>query len=101
MFEAAISLAHRHDVADIYLISFGDPVPGSAGAVRRLAKQIDASLGVAYFGGGEVERASRVDLHRAGIPVWPTPERAVRSVAAAVWRAQRLKSLEVDPHGGA
>jgi acyl-CoA synthetase (NDP forming) len=101
MFEAAISLAHRHDVADIYLISFGDPVPGSAGAVRRLAKQIDASLGVAYFGGGEVERASRVDLHRAGIPVWPTPEQAVRSVAAAVWRAQRLKSLEVTQHGGA
>jgi acyl-CoA synthetase (NDP forming) len=100
MFEAAVSLAHRHDVADIYLISFGDPVPGSAGAVQRLARQIDASLGVAYFGGGEVERASRVDLHRAGIPVWPTPERAVRSVAAAVWRAQQLKSPEVSPHVG-
>jgi len=100
MFEAAISLAHRHDVADIYLISFGDPVPGSAGAVQRLARQIDASLGVAYFGGGEVERASRVDLHRAGIPVWPTPERAVRSVAAAVWRAQQLRSPEVSPHVG-
>jgi acyl-CoA synthetase (NDP forming) len=101
MFEAAISLAYRHDVADIYLISFGDPVPGSAMAVQRLARQIDASLGVAYFGGGEVERASRIDLHRAGIPVWPTPERAVRSVAAAVWRAQQLRTPEVSPHVGA
>ncbi len=101
MFEGAVSLAYRRDVADIYLISFGDPVPGSAGAVQRLARQIDASLGVAYFGGGEVERASRVDLHRAGIPVWPTPERAVRAVAATVWRAQQLKSPEVSPHDGA
>jgi acyl-CoA synthetase (NDP forming) len=95
MFERAISLAHQYDVADIYLVSFGDPVPGCAQAVERLAGQVEASLGVAYFGGGEVERASRIDLHRAGIPVWPTPERAVRAVAGAVWRAQQLRTQEV------
>ena len=98
MFEGAVSLAVRHDVADIYLISFGDPVPGSAGAVQRLAGQIQESLGVAYFGGGEVERASRIDLHRAGIPVWPTPERAVRAIGAAVWQAEQLRSREVSAH---
>jgi acyl-CoA synthetase (NDP forming) len=101
MFEGAVSLACRHDVADVYLISFGDPVPGSAVAVQRLSGKIDASLGVAYFGGGEVERASRVDLHRAGIPVWPTPEQAVRAVAAAVWRTKQLKGPEVSRHVGA
>lgn len=95
MFESAVSLAARHDVADIFLISFGDPVPGSAGAVQRLAGQIQASLGVAYFGGGEVERASRIDLHRAGIPVWPTPERAVRAIGAAAWRAAQLSDRAV------
>ena len=99
LFESAVSLAVRHDVADIYLISFGDPVPGSAGAVQRLAGQIQASLGVAYFGGGEVERASRIDLHRAGIPVWPTPERAARAIGAAVWRAQQMRAREVSAHG--
>jgi acyl-CoA synthetase (NDP forming) len=98
MFESAVSLARQHDVADIYLISFGDPVPGSAGAVQRLAGQIDSSLGVAYFGGGEVERASRIDLHRAGIPVWPTPERAVRAVGAAVWRAEQMCFGEAGAH---
>jgi acyl-CoA synthetase (NDP forming) len=96
LFEGAVSLAVRHDVADIYLISFGDPVPGSAGAVQRLAGQMQASLGVAYFGGGEVERASRIDLHRAGIPVWPTPERAVRAIGAAVRRAAQLSDREVS-----
>jgi acyl-CoA synthetase (NDP forming) len=98
MFESAVSLARRYDVADIYLISFGDPVPGSAGAVQRLAGQLHSSLGVAYFGGGEVERASRIDLHRAGIPVWPTPERAVRAVGAAVWRAEQMCFGEAGAH---
>lgn len=96
MFESAVSLAVRHDVADIFLISFGDPVPGSGAAVQRLAGQIQASLGVAYFGGGEVEQASRIDLLRAGIPVWRTPERAVRAIGAVVCRAERLRRREVS-----
>jgi acyl-CoA synthetase (NDP forming) len=98
MFERAITLAEQHEVADIYLVSFGDPVPGSTEAVRRLAGQTHAPLGVAYFGGGEVERASRIDLHRAGIPVWPTPERAVRAIGAAVWRAGQIRAREVSVH---
>jgi len=94
MFEGAISLAERYEVADIYLISFGDPVPGSVVAVQRLARRIHSSLGVAYFGGGEVERASRIDLQRAGIPVWPTPERAVLAISAAVGRVHQLPAQE-------
>ncbi|MFX1555286.1 MAG: CoA-binding protein, partial [Promethearchaeota archaeon] len=98
LFERAISLADKQDVADVYLISFGDPVPGSAEAVQRLAGRIQAGLGVAYFGGGEMERASRTDLHRAGIPVWPTPERAVRAIGAVVGSAERLRAREVSLH---
>lgn len=98
LFERAISLAEKQDVADVYLIIFGDPVPGSAEAVQRLAARTQAALGVAYFGGGEVERAARVDLQRAGIPVWPTPERAVRAIGAVVGRAERLRAREASVH---
>ena len=98
LFERTITLADRYDVADTCLISFGDPVPGSAEAVQRLAGQIGANLAVAYFGGGEVERTSRVKLHRAGIPVYPTPGRAVRAIAATVWRAQYLEALGARDH---
>lgn len=94
MFERATALAERYKVADVYLISFGDPVVGSAEAVRRLADRTRAAVGVAYFGGGEVERAARVDLHRAGIPVWPTPERAIRAISAAVWRAHQTDAQQ-------
>ncbi|NIN67185.1 MAG: hypothetical protein GTO63_21300, partial [Anaerolineae bacterium] len=37
LFEQTIALVDRNDVADVCLISFGDPVPGSADAVQRLA----------------------------------------------------------------
>ena len=39
---------------------------------------------MAYLGGGAEEKVGRVRLHEAGIPVFPTPERAVRAISAVV-----------------
>ena len=84
LFEQVIALVERHNVADTCLVSFGHPVPGSATVIKRLARQVRGSIAVAFYGGGEVERAARVELNGAGIPVYPTPERAVRAIAALV-----------------
>jgi acyl-CoA synthetase (NDP forming) len=89
LLERAIAVADRYDIADACLISLGDPVPGSAEVIQRLAGRIRASLAVAFFGGGDVERSSRVPLHQGGVPVYPTPERAVRAVAATIERGRR------------
>jgi acyl-CoA synthetase (NDP forming) len=91
LFERAITLADRYDLADVCLICFGDPVPGSVEVVQRLARRIRPSLAVAFFGGGEVERASKLPLHEAGVPVYPTPERAVRAIAATVQHAHQCR----------
>jgi acyl-CoA synthetase (NDP forming) len=71
--------------ADVYLMDFADAIPGSIEAIKSMAAQIKDSFAVAFFGGAELEKAGRPELQRLGIPVFQTPERAIRAVAAAVW----------------
>jgi acyl-CoA synthetase (NDP forming) len=85
--KAALAL-DRFDVTDTLLLNFADPVVGGADLARELSGRIRASLAVAYFGGGQEEERGRLEMHRAGIPVFPTPERAMRGIGAAVWWAQ-------------
>lgn len=90
-FEAAVSVAERYDLADVYLLIFGDPIPGATEVVQRLRDRIGACVAVAYLGGGEVEKAERLYMHAAGIPVFPTPQRAIGAIRDAVW-AVRFRS---------
>jgi len=76
------------DVADTVLLNFGDPIAGGVEMAGELAGKIRASLAVAYFGGGDEEKKGRTALHQLGIPVFPTPERAIRGIGAASWAAE-------------
>ncbi len=84
-FRKAALVADRYSIADIVLLNFADPVPGAVEAVRDIATRIKARLVVSYMGGGDDEETGRYQLQRTGIPVFPTPERAIRAIAAAVW----------------
>lgn len=70
---AQLAAPHYDAIAPI----FGDPVPGAADAVGTAPTPC-----VICLGGGEVERAERRRLHARGIPVFPTPERGIRALAA-------------------
>jgi acetyltransferase len=61
---------------DYQLVIFGDPIPGAAAQVTPGAPEL-----VIFLGGAEVEREERQKLYRAGVPVFPTPERGVRALA--------------------
>jgi acyl-CoA synthetase (NDP forming) len=84
-FEAAVTVAERHKLADIYLLIFGDPIPGATQVVKTLRARMGARFAVAYLGGGDVEKKERLLMHAAGIPVFPTPQRAIRAIRDAVW----------------
>ncbi|MEH0019031.1 MAG: acetate--CoA ligase family protein [Desulfobacter sp.] len=77
-------LADRHGVADVILINFGDPIKDGGDTLIRLSKEIRAGIVVAYMGGAREELADRPRLNRAGIPVFSTPERAIRAIGAAM-----------------
>ncbi len=61
---------------DVAMTIFGDPIPGASEVVRPGRCEL-----VAYLGGAEVERRERVLIHERKIPVFPTPERAVKALS--------------------
>jgi acyl-CoA synthetase (NDP forming) len=87
-FEAAVRAVERHGLADTYLLIFGDPIPGAAEVTKRLKARVGARIAVAYLGGGDVEKEERLLIHAAGIPVFPTPQRAIRAIRDAAWAAR-------------
>ncbi len=91
-FEQTVMLADQFDTADFYLLAFCDPVIGSTELALRLASCVKAQVVVAYFGGGELESTSRIEIQSAGIPVYPTPEQAMRGIATAVWAAEQRRA---------
>jgi acyl-CoA synthetase (NDP forming) len=93
LFRDIVKLADEFDIADTYLLNYGDPIENGVEAALELANSIQASLAVAYFGGGEKERQSRLALHEHGLPVYATPERAITGIAASVQYAEYCRSI--------
>lgn len=60
-----------------FLAIFGDPIPGAAEAIDGARKLTDKPIVVCYLGGSDVEEVERIKMHGIGIPVFPSPERAV------------------------
>lgn len=70
-------------------VIFGDPILDASEAVTPDSNEL-----VIFLGGAEVERAEKIAMHQMGIPVFPTPERAIRALAQilpAEKKAERAK----------
>jgi len=74
MFEAVIEKARPF--YDTMGIIFGDPIADASGVVSAEAGDL-----VIYMGGADVERHEKLRMHERGVPVFPTPERAVNAAA--------------------
>ena len=98
-FFQAAGLVDRFDAVDTILIVFGDPVPDGVDVIHALNEQLKASLAVGYMGGGEEEVRSRSELQREGIPVFPSPERAMNGILAALWRANYRRRRDLEQEG--
>ena len=63
------------------LMIYGDPIPGAAEVAQKVKEDGRISLIVSYLGGGSVQAAEVAEMSAAGIPVFPTPERAVKALS--------------------
>jgi len=79
-YRVAGQLVAREQSIDSILLIFGDPIPGACEVVTELKGKTDKQIIVAYLGGGRVEEQEKLKLHRSGMPVFPTPERAVAAL---------------------
>lgn len=89
------------DEVDMVLLIFGDPIPGACEAALRVRDETGLPVAALYLGGGEVEAPERCRLNRAGIPVFATPERAARALAAPAGWARRAGLFSANEGSGA
>ena len=83
-FRQVALLADKYDVADLFLINFGDPIVGAGDMIIDLREKLKAGLAVSYMGGAQEEAMDRPRMNQAGVPVFSSPERAVKAIAAAM-----------------
>ena len=82
----------KHDVADTILFNFTDPIVGVDAEWAMSALRLKSAVAMCFMGGGDLELKSTPILNETGLAVFPSPERAIRGISAAAWRAQFLKS---------
>jgi acetyltransferase len=74
-------IRETRDYFDTLGVIFGDPVEGASEVVSPGANEL-----VIFLGGADVERKERELMHLKGIPVFPTPERGVKTLARVLDR---------------
>lgn len=72
------------DYIDVILLIFGDPISNTADFAKRMKNEISQEIVACYIGGGDIQDKEILNLHEAGIPVFPTPERAMRAISALI-----------------
>ena len=79
MFGDVIEVTRKY--YDILGVIFGDPVEGASDVVTSNANEL-----IIFYGGADVERYESERMHLKGIPVFPTPERGIKSLAQILER---------------
>ncbi len=87
-FLEVVTMVDQYNVADVYLLIYGDPVRGGVDVTTELGERVSGKVAVCYYGGGGTETEDRVRMQQAGIPAFRTPEGAARGIGAAVWSAR-------------
>jgi acetyl coenzyme A synthetase (ADP forming)-like protein len=83
MYRDALAAVLENGEADMVLVVFGDPIPDTVellGEVVGRAEEKGIPVVVNYLGGAEVQKIEVDALQRNGIPVYPTPERAITAL---------------------
>jgi acyl-CoA synthetase (NDP forming) len=87
------------DVADVVanedvgvcLLIFGDPVEDTPRIAAEFKARTNARVAVAFLGGGELELRDRYKIHEIGIPVYSSPERAIKAISNLLLYESRRK----------
>ncbi len=80
-YETCVEEAINFNNSDMFLLIFGDPIPGAHEVVSRLRTKTDKPIIVCYLGGGKIEDEETQKMHLVGIPTFPTPTRAAKALA--------------------
>lgn len=79
-FKSVIEINAENETIDIFLIILADPIPNAADVIKESLKKINKPIVVVYFGGFEAEKKEKLKFHEYGYPVYPSCDRAIKSI---------------------
>ena len=80
LYNKALEIALDDEAVDIVLLIFGDPIPNAYESIKdgiRKASSLRVPVAISYLGGAEVQIIEEQIFQKNGIPVFPTPSRAI------------------------
>jgi acyl-CoA synthetase (NDP forming) len=84
MYEMALEIVLEESSVDMILVIFGDPIPNSYNLLEKQvkkAKKLRVPIAVNYLGGADVQENEIKNLQKNGVPVFPTPNRAINALS--------------------
>lgn len=81
------------DYFDIYFFMIADMLYNVEFLIEELSKKTDKTIVVTYMSGSHAEIKTREYLNKRGIIVYPTPDRAAKSLGNMIWYSKRKKAL--------
>lgn len=81
----------------VSLLIFGDPVDDTPRIATEFKARTKTQVVVAYLGGGELELQDRYKIQELGVPVYSSPERAIKAISNIIfYQLRRKKKSEYE-----
>jgi acetyl coenzyme A synthetase (ADP forming)-like protein len=84
MYGEALNIALEDSSVDMILVIFGDPIVNSFKVIEKQvkkAKKLGVPIAVNYLGGANVQEKEINSLQKKGVPVFSTPNRAIKALS--------------------
>lgn len=75
----------------VCLLIFGDPVEDTPRIATEFKARTKTQVVVAYLGGGELELQNKYKIQELGVPVYSSPERAIKAISNILLYESRKK----------
>ncbi|MGQ4834055.1 MAG: acetate--CoA ligase family protein [Candidatus Asgardarchaeia archaeon] len=92
LYKKTLSLTINEDSFSSFLVIFGDPIEGAADVIKEVSSKTDKPILSVYLGGGDLQESEVEKFREYHLPVYPTPERAVKALSNLVKYSNYLKS---------
>jgi len=93
LYRDTLNIVIRDNTYSSFVVIFGDPIEGAADVINEISKKTSKPILSVYLGGGEIQQIEIEKFRRLKLPVYPTPERAIKALSNLVRYSKYLKTI--------
>ncbi len=91
LYRETLNITVSEDSFSAFIVIFGDPIDGAADVIKEITEKTDKPILSVYLGGGDLQKTEINKFREYKLPVYPTPERAVKALSNLVKYSKYLQ----------